>query len=126
MNSRVAGITPPSPCTGSSMMPTVLSVISFSTEARSFSSALGKPGTCGAKMVSQPALPDALMVASVRPWKLWSMVMISYAPFLCLRPHLRASLMAPSLASAPLLAKKTLSKQLWSVSCRASLSIGSL
>ncbi len=77
MNSRVAGTTPLSPCTGSSMMPTVLSLISASTEARSLSWAFGKPGTCGAKIVSQPALPDALMVASVRPWKLWSIVMIS-------------------------------------------------
>ncbi len=92
--------------------------------------AFGKPGTCGAKMVSQPALPDALMVASVRPWKLWSKVMISNrffpAPLLCFLPHLRASLMAPSLASAPLLAKNTLSKQLCALSRPASLAIGSL
>jgi hypothetical protein len=39
--------------------------------------AFGKPGTCGAKRVSQPGLPEADMVARVRPWKEWSKVMIS-------------------------------------------------
>ena len=97
----VAGSTPPSPWTGSSITATVLSVIRASTEAMSFSVAFGKPATCGANMVSQPGLPLADMVASVRPWKPWSKVMISEAPPLKRRPHLRASLMAPSLASAP-------------------------
>ncbi|MCY1314295.1 hypothetical protein D9M70_649190 [compost metagenome] len=76
MNSLVAGSTPPSPCTGSSMMATVWSSISLRTDSRSFSSALGKPSTCGANILSQPGLPEADMVARVRPWKLWFMVMI--------------------------------------------------
>lgn len=76
--------------------------------------------------MSQPALPLADIVASVRPWKLWSNVMISYAPFLNLRPHLRASLIAPSFASAPLFAKNTLSNTLCCVRRPASFAIGSL
>ena len=42
----VAGSTPPSPWTGSSITATVLSVIRASTEAMSFSVAFGKPATC--------------------------------------------------------------------------------
>jgi hypothetical protein len=41
------------------------------------------------------------MVASVRPWKASAKVMISCAPPRRSWPNLRASLMAPSLASAP-------------------------
>jgi len=66
------------------------------------------------------------MVASVRPWKLFSKVMISWAPPRCTRPHLRASLIAPSLASAPVLAKNTRSKPECCVSRFASLAEGSL
>ncbi|CFP65727.1 Uncharacterised protein [Bordetella pertussis] len=76
MNSRVAGITPASPCTGSSITATVCASIRARTESRSLISALGKPSTCGANIVSQPGLPEADMVASVRPWKPWFMVMI--------------------------------------------------
>jgi len=59
------------------MMATVLSVMSAATESASFNTALGKPGTWGANMVSQPGLPEADMVATVRPWKLLMKVMIS-------------------------------------------------
>ena len=76
MNSREAGITPPSPCTGSSMTATVLSVIS-SRAGQVVQLGLGKPSPAARNIVSQPALPEADMVASVRPWKLWSKVMIS-------------------------------------------------
>ena len=63
----MAGTTPLSPCTGSSMTAAVRRPISASTEARSFSVARGKPGTWGANIVSQPGLPLADMVARVRP-----------------------------------------------------------
>ena len=56
--------------------------------------------------MSQPGLPLADMVAMVRPWNAPSNVTISYAPSFRLRPHFRASLIAPSFASAPLLQKK--------------------
>ena len=62
---------------------TVLSVISAFTESRSLSFAFGKPGTFGSNSGSNAFLPDADMVASVRPWKPPSKVMISYAPPLC-------------------------------------------
>ena len=44
----------------------------------------------------------AVTAASVRPWNESVVAMISLAPFLRSRPHLRASLIAASLASAPL------------------------
>ena len=88
--------------------------------------ALRKPGTFGSNSGSNAFLPDADMVASVRPWKPPSKVMISYAPFLYCAPYLRASLIAPSLASAPELAKNTWSKQLFSTSACASLRLGPL
>src|SRR3981189_2244088 len=52
-NWSVAGQTPASPWIGSSITPTVLSEISRFTDARSFSCALGKPGTFGSKHGSQ-------------------------------------------------------------------------
>ena len=66
-NSSVAGQTPASPWIGSSMTPMVLSVISRFTESRSFSLALGKPDTFGSNSGSNAFLPDADIVASVRP-----------------------------------------------------------
>src|SRR5258705_13861973 len=57
----------------------VLSLISRLTEARSLSFALGKPGTLGSNSGSKAFLPEADIVASVRPWKPPSKVMISYA-----------------------------------------------
>ena len=108
------------------MTAAVRSVMRRSTEARSLKTALGNPGTCGANIVSQPSLPDADMVASVRPWKPPSNAMISHAPSLARRPHLRASLMAPSLASAPLLQKNTRCRPLVAPIRRASSIMGAL
>src|ERR1700682_5044648 len=62
-----AAQTPASPWIGSSMTATVLSEISRFTESRSLSCALGKPGTLGSNNGSNAFLPDADMVASVRP-----------------------------------------------------------
>ncbi len=77
MKASVAMITPVSPWMGSSMTPTVLSVISASTDARSLILAFGKPGTLGSNKSRNCDLPDADIVASVRPWKEFSSVMIS-------------------------------------------------
>src|ERR1700681_1263989 len=104
----------------------VLSLISRLTDARSLSFALGKPDTLGSNSGSKAFLPDADIVARVRPWKPPSKVMISYAPFLCKAPYLRASFMAPSLASAPELVKNTWSKQLRSAKAFASFRLGAL
>ena len=71
-------------------------------------------------------LPVADQVDRVRPWKEFCAVITSYAPFLCSLPYLRASLNAPSLASAPLLQKNTLSRQLLSTSNWASWSWGTV
>jgi hypothetical protein len=77
MNSSVAPSTPASPWIGSSITATVRGPIRRSTESRSFSTAFGNPGTFGSNSASQPGLPDADIVASVRPWNAWSNVMIS-------------------------------------------------
>ena len=62
----------------------------------------------------------------VRPWNELRAVMISYAPPSLMRPHFRASLHAPSLASAPELQKKTRSIDELSMSVLASLSCGTV
>ena len=67
MNATVAGITPPSPCTGSSITATTDSSNARSTAARSLKGSLMNPGMWGVKSCSQPGLPEAAMVASVRP-----------------------------------------------------------
>ena len=63
----VAGQTPASPWIGSSMTAMVFSLISALTEAMSLSFALGSPGTFGSNSGSKAGLPDADIVASVRP-----------------------------------------------------------
>ena len=108
------------------MTATVLGVTALRTASRSPSGTFGKPDTFGWNKVSQPGFPDAAMVASVRPWNPCSMVTISKAPPRCRLPHFRASLMAPSLASAPLLHRKTSSSPVLSAMSVASLAMGSL
>ena len=66
-----------------------------------------KPGTSGWKASWYLGWPVAATAPMVRPWKDFSAVMISKAPPLCCLPHLWAILIAASLASAPLLQKKT-------------------
>ena len=63
----MAGQTPASPWIGSSITATVLSEISAFTESRSLSRAFRKPDTFGSNSGSNAFLPDADMVASVRP-----------------------------------------------------------
>ena len=53
-------------------------------------------------------------------------MMTWYAPLRFSLPYLRASLTAPSLASAPLLLKNTRSRQLFSTSSCASLTCGTV
>ena len=108
------------------MTATVLLEINRLTESRSLSCAFGNPVTLGSNSGSNAFLPDADMVASVRPWKPPTKVMISCAPPLYSVPNLRASLIAPSLASAPEFAKNTWSKQLLATSALASLRLGPL
>ena len=67
MNASVAGHTPASPWIGSSITATVDGEISRRTESMSFSRALRKPETLGSNSGSNAFLPDADMVASVRP-----------------------------------------------------------
>ena len=118
--------TPASPWIGSSMTAVVMGVIALRTASRSPSGTFGKPGTFGSNKVSHPGLPDADIVASVRPWKACSIVMISKAPPRWRAPHFRASLMAPSLASAPLLHRNTSPSPLASAMSVASFAMGSL
>jgi hypothetical protein len=66
------------------------------------------------------------IVASVRPWKAPWVVTISNAPPRWSWPHLRASLMAPSLASAPVLHRKTESSPFVPAARLASRAIASL
>ncbi len=108
------------------MTATVRGVIARFTAARSPSVTLEKPETLGSNRVSHAALPEAAIVARVRPWKPWSMVMISCAPSRYRAPHFRASLIAPSLASAPLLQKKTWARPDASASRVASCAISAL
>ena len=71
-------------------------------------------------------MPVAATVAIVRPWKPLCVAMISCAPSLWMRPHLRASLSAPSFASAPEFEKKTWSSGECSMRSCASSIWGSL
>ena len=68
----------------------------------------------------------AATVARVRPWKAFSTQTMRNAPSRWRCPHLRAILIAPSLASAPLLQKKTRAGKAVPTSRRAASTIGSL
>ncbi len=84
----------------------VFGVIAASIAARSLNATWTKPGSSGSKPCLILSCPVAVSVAIVRPWKEFFAVMISKRPESC--PALRASLISASLASAPLLQKKTL------------------
>ena len=73
----MAGTTPASPWIGSSMTAAVRSVMAPATAARSLRSTFTNPGTLGSNSASKAGLPEADMVASVRPWKAPRMVTIS-------------------------------------------------
>ena len=78
----------------------------------------------GAKPCRYLARPVAASVASVRPWKESIIVMISFRPVA--EPYFRASLIIASLASAPLLQKKTVPSKPREISFSASFGVTSL
>jgi len=96
---------PPSPWTGSRNTPTVLLVVACFTASTSLNGTWTKPSGSGVKGALYRSVPPAVIICSVRPWNAFCAAMISYAPCLCSLPHLRASLRAPSFASAPLFMK---------------------
>ena len=85
------------------------------------------PGMSGSKPCVYFGFPVAVTVASVRPWKACCMVMISTRSVLQRSlAYLRASLMAASFASAPLLQKKARSAKECSHKSCASRICGSM
>ena len=67
MNSALAGRIPPSPWTGSTRKPAVLSSTAASAASRSSNSTTVKPGSRGAKPSRSLGWSVALIVAMVRP-----------------------------------------------------------
>ena len=95
---------PPSPRTGSSITPTVLSVIGASTEG-DVVEVPGKPGTWGAyEACPSPACREADMVAGAAVEGVVEGDDLE-GRRLCSYPTCGPAVMAPSLASAPVLAK---------------------
>ena len=84
--------------------------VGFSTALRrasmSFRSTEAKPAGIGRKVSWNLSWPVAASVARVRPWKDFFALTTPKAPSSLTSPQRRASLMAPSLASAPEFAKK--------------------
>ena len=112
---------PPSPWIGSTMTAAVWLSMARSTARRSLNGTYLNPPGSGSKPWWYFSCAVAVTVASVRPWKPPRIVMMSprsLAP--CSLAHLRASLIADSLASAPELEKKTRSANEWSQSSLAS------
>jgi hypothetical protein len=104
--------TPASPWIGSTITATTSGVSAARSASTWLNGAWAKPGTAGGKIRPKPGLPLAAIIASVRPWKLPPKLSTVLAPPLCRWPHLRASLTAASLASAPLVAMKQRSRPL--------------
>ena len=95
-------MTPPSPCTGSTSTAAVLRLIVSATSSISPYGMCKNPGVYGPNPFWYLIWPVAVMVVIVLPWKEFFMAIISPFP-VCFR----ASFIAPSFASAPLLQKKT-------------------
>src|SRR6266849_5880453 len=93
--------------TGSSITATVLSVVATLIASRSLYGTCAKPAGSGWNGSEYLGWPPAVTVASVLPWNEPDVVMISNAPPRLRAPHLRATLIAASLASAPELQKNT-------------------
>ena len=88
------------------MTAAVVPSMAADTAFRSLNGTYLKPGTIGSKPAWYFGCAVAVSAAYVRPWKPPSMVMIVDRP--AAWPWTRASLMAASLASAPLLQKNAL------------------
>src|SRR6266568_4827821 len=99
---------PPSPWIGSTRTAAVRLSIALSSALRSLKATYLKPPGSGSKPWWYFSCAVAVTVASVRPWKPPRMLMMSPRSLEpCSLAHLRASLMAVSLASAPEFEKKT-------------------
>jgi len=114
-------MTPPSPWIGSRRTAAVLPVVALLIASTSLNGTRTNPSTSGVNGARYFSVAVAVTVARVRPWKAPSATMISKAPSRFSFPHLRASLMHPSTASAPLLQKNTLSSPVCSHRSCASL-----
>ncbi|MNF97893.1 hypothetical protein D3C84_807370 [compost metagenome] len=101
----MAGMTPASFWIGSSMIATVRASTAACRAARSLNGTWLKPGSCGSKRLVSLELSDAGIVPRLRPWQPLLATMIRDAPPRCCWPHLRASLIAASQASLPLLSR---------------------
>mmetsp|Transcript_11759 Transcript_11759/g.27449 ORF Transcript_11759/g.27449 Transcript_11759/m.27449 type:complete len:631 (-) Transcript_11759:1616-3508(-) len=109
-NSMRAGLMPPSPWMVSRKTAVMLgcAAMAASTAAMSFSGTRTKPGTSGPKPAWILGLAVADSVAIERPWNAPSNTSTSGAVLPRSWPNLRAIFSAASLASRPLLQKKTL------------------
>jgi hypothetical protein len=112
-------MTPASPCIGSII--TAIVSLSMATLIASIllNATFLNPGTFGSNQGSNTALPNADIVARVLPWKVPTVVIMCLAPGLLYCAYFLANLIAPSLASAPLLAKNTGSVSQDAVNSRA-------
>ena len=105
--SRSRGITPPSPCTSSSITAHTSWPAAPWRASRLPASAYRKPSGKGKKEWCSLSCPVAVRVVMVRPWKEFFRVRMVPRPLPYLsKEYLRASLMSPSLPSAPELPKK--------------------
>src|SRR3990172_9499460 len=96
---------------GSTRTAQVFELIAALTAPGSSKGTYLNPGIKGAYPLWYFSWAVAVNVAKVLPWKERSMVIISYrSPSIFVFAYLRASFIAPSFASAPLLQKKTLSE----------------
>ena len=100
------GSTPPSPWTSSSRTAHTSCPDTFCTPSR-LGSAWRNPSVKGKKYWWNTSCPVAARVVTVRPWKdLFRVITVPRpSPYLS-KEYFRASLMRPSLLSAPELAKK--------------------
>ncbi len=123
-NDSSATCTPLSPSTTSSRIAHVWGPTAAFAASRSLNWTVLKPVSIGPNGFWNFSWPVAAIVAIVRPWNEPVNVTISYAPLSRSLPHLRASLMIVSFASAPEFTKNTRSPTVFSTSSSASSSCG--
>lgn len=110
-NSFAAGVTPLSPCTGSTRTAATSSPICAANESASLNLAYENPSKSGAKLCWILYCAVAATAPSVRPWKQSTAVTIlHFTPSLpaTFTPWSRAALMSASFASVPELQKNIL------------------